>query len=72
MNITLVNEEIEEALVQYIKGQGFDVNDKNIDVTLTIGRGANKHSAKVDITPIRNTTNEVNTEPSDKDAVSFS
>ena len=51
MQITLNNEEIQEAITNYTAGQGIDLSIKEISVVLQPGRGERGHSALVDINP---------------------
>lgn len=50
MRITLNENEIKEALVRYVAGQGVDVSGRNVEVSMTAGRGANGYTADIDIT----------------------
>lgn len=47
MKIELQNDEIEEALVAYVAGQGIDIADKEISVDMTAGRGPNGYTASI-------------------------
>lgn len=49
MNITLNQNEIEEALVGYISEQGIDVGGKDITIDLIAGRGENGHKATIEL-----------------------
>jgi hypothetical protein len=49
MKITLNQVEIEEALKQYVSGQGISVTGKSIEVNITAGRGPNGVTAELDI-----------------------
>ena len=49
MRITLNENEIKEALVQYVSGHGVDVTGRKVEVSLTAGRGVNGHTADIDI-----------------------
>ena len=51
MQITINQLEIEEAIKNYIHGQGIGFGDNEVSVSLTAGRGANGMSATIDITP---------------------
>lgn len=50
MRITLNENEIKEALVRYVAGQGVDISGRNVEVSMTAGRGANGYTADIDIT----------------------
>lgn len=47
MNIQLNQDEICNAIKEYLSNQGIDLKHKVTDVTLTAGRGSNGHSANV-------------------------
>lgn len=49
MKITLIQNEIEDALRQYVSQQGISVSGKTIEVNITAGRGPNGVSAELDI-----------------------
>ena len=49
MQITLNQSEIEIAIQDYISGQGISISGRNVDVSLTAGRGPNGMSASIDI-----------------------
>ena len=49
MRITLNQNEIEQALRNYVAGQGIELRDKQVEVTLTAGRGANGFYAELSI-----------------------
>ena len=51
MDITLKQEEIATALVDYISGQGINLDNKDVDVSLIAGRGTNGHTATISVTP---------------------
>ncbi len=51
MKIHLDIKEIETALVAYVANQGINITHKEIEVDVVAGRGANGHSATIDITP---------------------
>ena len=52
MEISLKQKEIQDALIEFINNQGIDLTGKQVVVTLTAGRGANGHSAKIEIMPL--------------------
>ena len=49
MRITLNQAEIEQALRQYAVSQGIDIQGKQVEVSLTAGRGPNGFSAELNI-----------------------
>ena len=49
MRITLEHTEIESALVAYIGSQGINIEGKDIDVSMTAGRGNNGYTASISI-----------------------
>lgn len=49
MRINLIETEIHDALIQYITNQGIDISGKDVNVSLTAGRGPSGHKAAVDI-----------------------
>lgn len=49
MRITLNQNEIEQALRNYVASQGIELRDKQVEVTLTAGRGANGFYAELNI-----------------------
>ena len=49
MRITLEHTEIEAALVAYIGSQGINIEGKDIDVSMTAGRGDNGYTASISI-----------------------
>ena len=49
MRITLNQAEIEQALRQYAASQGIDTQGKQVEVSLTAGRGPNGFSAELNI-----------------------
>ena len=49
MQITLNQSEIENAIITFVGSQGIAITGKNVDVTLTAGRGPNGMSASIDI-----------------------
>lgn len=51
MEINLIQAEIKDALIEYVSNKGFDVSGKEVVVTLTAGRGAKGHSARIEIIP---------------------
>ncbi len=53
MQITIDESEIIEAITQYITAQGFLRTDAEVSISLTAGRGANGHSATIDVTKIQ-------------------
>ena len=50
MNITLNNDEIDLALVDYVQKQGIDLSHSEVKVSLTAGRGENGTTASIEIT----------------------
>jgi hypothetical protein len=52
MKISLEEREIQNALTEYISNQGFPISDQKVSVTLIAGRGANGHSAQIDVSPM--------------------
>jgi len=54
MKINLQEAEIYKALVEFISNQGIDITNKTVEVSLTAGRGANGHSAQIEITQSEN------------------
>jgi hypothetical protein len=77
MEINLNENEIQQALVQYINNKGIDLSQSKTNVTLIAGRGANGHSAVVSITePAKQTGEAVVEGPSpdpneEQQAISF-
>lgn len=69
MNILLNQNEIEEALKEYVSNLGVDLNNKAIEVFLTAGRGDNGYKAEISITaksqmnPVLNIKEVVETVP---------
>ena len=51
MEINLVQAEIQEALIEYVSNQGFDVSGKDVIVTLSARRGNKGHTALIEILP---------------------
>lgn len=49
MRITVNQDNIEEALVEWISGQGLDIEGKTIEISMTAGRGKNGYSAEISI-----------------------
>lgn len=49
LTITIDYEAIQEALVAYIANQGLDITNKEVNVQMTAGRGANGYSAAITI-----------------------
>ena len=49
MRITLNQSEIEQALRQFVSSQGIDIQGKQVEVSLTAGRGINGFSAELTI-----------------------
>ena len=53
MKITLTEEDIQNALIQHISNDwNVDLSQKRIVVTMTAGRGANGHTAVLEIFPV--------------------
>ena len=50
MDITLNQTEIEAALVSFVGNQGINIQDKDIEISLTVGRGGNGSSASIALT----------------------
>ena len=48
MIVSLDQNEICTALIEFIGNQGYPVADKQVEVTLHAGRGANGHTAKLE------------------------
>jgi len=68
VKINLDEQEIQNALVEYINLQGIDLSNKAVEVTLTAGRGVNGHSAQIDIMPLEKKEGEEGeTKPSDEE-----
>jgi len=60
MIITINQDEITKAIIQYVATMGVSVDNSNIDVRITNGRGANGSTATIAITPEdSNKTDEV-------------
>lgn len=55
MQITLDSSEIKQAIVSFVRDQGIDLTNTDVEVGMTAGRGANGTTATVDIIPKRNT-----------------
>jgi len=51
MKIHLDETELKTAITQYIDNEGLDLSQKDLDIQLTAGRGANGHYADVIIVP---------------------
>jgi hypothetical protein len=56
MQITLDSSEIKQAIVSFVRDQGIDLTNTDVEVGMTAGRGVNGTTATVDIIPKRNTT----------------
>lgn len=50
LTITVDADAIKEALVAYVAAQGLSLEGKDVDVSITAGRGPNGFSANIDIT----------------------
>ena len=50
MSLTLNDEEIKQAITQYVNKQGIDTTDKEVDVIIKSGRKGNGYTAAVTIT----------------------
>lgn len=59
MRINLEENEIHQAIREYIELQGISLVKKIVEIKLKAGRGKNGHKAQIDILP----TTEVTTEP---------
>jgi hypothetical protein len=59
MRIVLNEEDLKTALVGWITSQGVNTSGKKVEVSFTAGRGANGHTAEIDITA----SNEIPTGP---------
>lgn len=51
MQITLDSSEIKQAIVSFVRDQGIDLTNTDVEVGMTAGRGANGTTATVDIIP---------------------
>jgi len=49
MQITLNQQEIEKAIINYVGQQGIAITGKNVSVSLSAGRGENRMSATIEI-----------------------
>jgi len=49
MKIEFSENEIKQALTDYVEAQGISLKDKQITVQLTAGRGSNGHTASIEI-----------------------
>jgi hypothetical protein len=49
LQIIINEKEIVKAIKQFISNQGTTLIDKSLDVSLTAGRGANGHSATIEV-----------------------
>jgi hypothetical protein len=49
LSITVDAEAIRDALVAYVAAQGLSLKGKDVDVSITAGRGSNGFSANIDI-----------------------
>lgn len=49
MQIQLKQQEIETALVNYVRDQGINLSNKKVEVNFTAGRGASGLTAEIDI-----------------------
>jgi hypothetical protein len=56
MQITLDSSEIKQAIVSFVRDQGIDLTNTDVEVGMTAGRGVNGTTATVDIIPKRSTT----------------
>jgi hypothetical protein len=56
MQITLDSSEIKQAIVSFVRDQGIDLTNTDVEVGMTAGRGANGTTATVDIIPKNKTT----------------
>ncbi len=56
MTLTLDQEAIQVALIDFVRAQGINLDGKDIEVSLTAGRGANGHSAEITIETASNET----------------
>jgi len=73
MKIHLDEPEIQKALLEFLISQNIPLDDKDITITLTAGRGVNGHSADFDIVDKVPAPNENNDEPAEDDqAIDFS
>lgn len=55
MQITLDSSEIKQAIVSFVRDQGIDLTNTDVEVGMTAGRGVNGTTATVDIIPKRST-----------------
>jgi hypothetical protein len=51
MQITLDSSEIKQAIVSFVRDQGIDLTNTDVEVGMTAGRGVNGTTATVDIIP---------------------
>ena len=58
MNIHLKEAEIHQALIEFIGNLGFDTSGKAFAVNLIAGRGANGHSADIEVTNAEDVTED--------------
>jgi hypothetical protein len=56
MQITLDSSEIKQAIVSFVRDQGIDLTNTDVEVGMTAGRGVNGTTATVDIIPKRSAT----------------
>lgn len=63
MQITINQEEIEEAIKTYVATQGINVDGKDVSVSLVAGRGANGMSAAIEISPAKYRDDLVSPDP---------
>lgn len=56
MQITLDSSEIKQAIVSFVRDQGIDLTNTDVEVGMTAGRGVNGTTATVDIIPKRSTS----------------
>lgn len=52
MEITLRDNEINEAIKQYVNTLGFNTENKSVEVSVKLGRSGNGNSAQVEILPL--------------------
>lgn len=63
MQIQLNQQEIEEAVTDFVAKQGFDLTRKEVTVAFTAGRGSNGITADIDIQNVQTNTTSIPTQP---------
>ena len=64
MQLTINDEEIKEAITEYVKNQGISTVDKEVSIELTAGRNGNGHKATITIVNVQDTPSGASTKPS--------